>query len=217
MSEFLEKFWEMRLNKVKEKLEKNKFSAYVVPSEEEARKLVLEKLLPAINPSSLSWGGSMTFVQSRLYDLLRKREDIEVIDTYRKDISPEEALENRRRALLVDLFFTGTNALTEDGWLVNLDMIGNRVGALAFGPKKVIVLVGRNKIVSDLDEAMLRVKQLSAPANTMRLNKKTPCLTTGECHDCNSPDRICNVWTIHEKCFPEKRITVILINKDLGL
>lgn len=217
MAEFLEKFWEIKLNRVRENLEKNKFAAYTVKDEQEAKDLVLNSLLPQIKPNSISWGGSMTFIQTGLYDILKENKDFETIDTYRKDVSFEQALENRRRALLVDLFFTGTNAVTENGWLVNLDMIGNRVGALTFGPKKVILFVGRNKIVADLDEAMLRVKQLSAPANTMRLNKKTPCLKTGECHDCNSPDRICNVWTIHEKCFPEQRIVVVLINKDLGL
>ena len=96
-------------------------------------------------------------------------------------------------------------------------MIGNRVGALTFGPKHVIVFVGRNKIVPDLDTAMWRIKDFAAPANAMRLDCKTPCVKTSECADCNSPGRICNSWTITEKSFPKGRVTVVLINEDLGL
>jgi hypothetical protein len=125
-------------------------------------------------------------------------------------------LERRRQALLVDLFITGSNAVTETGQLVNLDMFGNRVGAITFGPKHVVVLVGRNKIVTDVDEAMLRIKNYVAPVNTMRLKKKTPCRKTSYCEECNSPDRICNTWTITEKSFPKGRVKVLLINEDMG-
>jgi hypothetical protein len=118
---------------------------------------------------------------------------------------------------VVDLYLTGTNAVTEDGCLVNLDMIGNRVAALTFGPKKVVVFVGRNKIVSDLESAMYRIKDYAAPTNAMRLNCKTPCVKTSECADCKSPGRICNTWTITEKSYPKERVTVVLINEDLGL
>jgi hypothetical protein len=129
---------------------------------------------------------------------------------------PDEMIELRRKSLLVDLFITGTNALTETGKLVNLDMIGNRVAAIAFGPKSVVILAGRNKIVPDIEEATFRVKNYAAPVNAMRLDKKTPCAETSFCHDCKSPDRICNSWTIVEKSFPKGRIKVILINEDLG-
>ena len=125
-------------------------------------------------------------------------------------------MERRRQALLVDLFFTSTNAVTESGHLVNLDMIGNRIAALTFGPKFVVVLVGRNKIVPDLETAWDRIKNYAAPVNSMRLEKKTPCQTTSFCQDCSSPDRICNTWTITEKAFPKNRVKIILINEDLG-
>jgi MinD superfamily P-loop ATPase len=101
--------------------------------------------------------------------------------------------------------------------LVNLDMMGNRVGALTFGPKHVVIMVGRNKIVSDLDEAMWRIKNYVAPTNAMRLDKKTPGVKTSYCEDCKSPDRICNTWTITEKSYPKGRVKVVLINEDLGL
>ena len=126
-------------------------------------------------------------------------------------------MERRREAILVDLFFTGTNAVTESGMLVNLDMIGNRVGGITFGPQHVVLMVGRNKIVANLEDAMVRIKNYAAPTNAMRHGKKTPCIKTSYCMDCKSPDRICNVWTIHEKSHPKGRIKVILINRDLGL
>jgi len=124
-----------------------------------------------------------------LYDVIKESTNVEVLDTYDKTLSPEEALERRRRSLLVDLFLAGTNAVTESGQLVNLDMIGNRIGGITFGPKHVIILVGRNKITTDLDEAMFRVKNYAATVNTMRLDKKTPCAKTSYCEECKSPDR----------------------------
>jgi len=139
-----------------------------------------------------------------------------VIDTYDRKIPLTEVWQRRRQAMTTDLFIMGTNAVTETGMLVNLDMQGNRVGALAFGPKNVIVLVGRNKIVADIEEAMFRIKNYTAPVNASRLDKKTPCVKTGYCDDCKSPDRICNTWTITEKSFPKGRIKVVLINEDLG-
>lgn len=117
----------------------------------------------------------------------------------------------------VDLFLTGSNAVTESGILVNLDMIGNRVAALIFGPKYVLIVVGRNKLVPDLERGMARVKNVAAPLNAIRHNCKTPCVTTSFCHDCQSPDRICNTWMITEKAYPKGRIKVVLINEDLGL
>lgn len=159
----------------------------------------------------------MTFPATGLYEALKGSSDLEVLDTYDKSISAEEMMDRRRRALLVDLFITGTNAVTETGKLVNLDMTGNRVAAIAFGPKNVIILVGRNKIVPDLEDAMFRAKNYAAPVNAMRLDKKTPCIKTSYCEECKSPDRICNCWTITEKSFPKGRIKVVLINEDLGL
>ena len=159
----------------------------------------------------------MTFLESGLYEALKNRTDLEIIDTYRRDKPLEEQLETRRKALLSDLFITGTNAVTESGQLVNLDMTGNRVAAISFGPRNVIIMVGRNKITSDLDEAMKRVKDLAAPTNAMRLDKKTPCAKTSYCEECKSPDRICVSWNITEKSYPKGRITVVLIDADAGL
>lgn len=212
----LDRYWRKRLAEVKSALEGNGFAARVVEDGETACRVVEQEILPAAAPASMSWGGSTTLVSLGLYDRLKSMPSIEIIDTFDKTASREEILERRRHALLVDLFLTGTNAVTESGTLVNLDMIGNRVAALAYGPRRVIVLAGRNKIVTGMGEAMARIKNLSAPVNAMRLDKKTPCAVTGRCQECNSPERICNVWTITEKSFPKGRITVMLINQDYG-
>jgi len=216
MEKPIEHYWHRRLADVKKALEGNNFEVYLAENAAEAHKIVLDEILPKLTPKSIAWGGSLTFGATGLYEVLKQRPELEVIDTYDRTIPPEEMLERRRRALLVDLFITGTNALTETGELVNLDMIGNRVAAIVFGPKQVIVLVGRNKLATDLDDAMFRVKNYAAPVNAMRLDKKTPCVETSYCEDCKSPDRICNAWSIVEKSFPKGRIKVILINESLG-
>ncbi len=212
----IENYWKNRLAELKDALTENNFEVFVAENTDEAKSIVLEKIIPEISPKSVSWGGSLTFVATGLYDFLKNNNNFNILDTYDKTLSPEESLERRRQSLLVDLFITGSNAVTETGQLVNLDMFGNRVAALTFGPKNVIIFIGRNKIVPDLDEAMFRIKNYAAPVNTMRLDKKTPCTKTSFCADCKSPDRICNTWTITEKSFPKKRVKIILINKDLG-
>ena len=216
MEKPIENFWSLRLADLKDVLEANNFEVHIAENVDSAKKIVRE-ILPRTGAKSISWGGSMTYVETGLYQELKGYPGIEVLDTYEKGIPPEEMLERRRRALLVDLFVTGTNAVTETGKLVNLDMTGNRVAGITFGPRNVIILVGRNKVVPDIEEAMLRIKNYAAPANAMRLDKKTPCVKTSICEECRSTDRICNTWTITEKSFPKGRIKVVLINEDLGL
>ncbi|MDY6838820.1 MAG: lactate utilization protein [Thermodesulfobacteriota bacterium] len=210
------RYWRVRLTDVKKQLEANNFEAFVAENAAKARQIVLQEILPKIRAKSVSWGGSLTFVSSGLYDVLKDDRKMKVLDVFDKERPRKETAELRRQALLVDLFVTGTNAVTETGKLVNLDMYGNRVAAITFGPKYVIILVGRNKIVGDIEEAMVRIKDYAAPVNAMRLDKKTPCVKTSYCEDCRSPDRICNTWTITEKSFPKGRIKVVLINKDMG-
>jgi len=210
-------YWNKRLTDLKAALESNNFEVFLAHNKEDAYKIVLEVIIPPLNAKTVSWGGSMTFIATGLYKELKNNSNMEVLDTFDKKIPQNEKTELRRQALLVDLFITGTNAVTESGQLVNLDMIGNRIGALTFGPKWVIILVGRNKIAADLDEALFRVKNYVAPVNSMRLDQKTPCVKTSYCEECKSPDRICNTWTITEKSFPKGRVKVVLINEDLGL
>ena len=217
MDKPIEHYWQIRLKAVKEALEANHFEAFLAQDVKEAKNIVKEQILPTLGAKSVSWGGSMTFLATGLYEEIKKMPGLEILDTYDRSKPPEENMELRRRSVLADLFITGTNALTEGGVLVNLDMMGNRACSINFGPKHVLILVGRNKIVSELDDAMYRIKNYAAPVNAMRLDKKTPCVKTSYCEDCKSPDRICNVWTITEKSFPKGRIKVVLINQDLGL
>lgn len=213
----IDSFWRIKLDDIKKSLEANNFEVLVVENTAEAKKIVLKEIIPKTGAKSVSWGGSMTLIATGLYEELKNDKKMKVIDTFDKTISREENWERRRQSLLVDLFITGTNAVTESGMLVNLDMIGNRVGGIAFGPKDVIILVGRNKIVADLEDAMMRIKNFAAPANAIRLGLKTPCAKTSYCEECKSKDRICNNWVITEKSFPKGRIKVVLINEDLGL
>ena len=129
-----------------------------------------------------------------------------------------QKLEIRRQGLLADLFITGINAVTEDGALLWLDMIGNRIAPIAFGPRKVLLVVGRNKITPTREAAEERIRTIAAPQNIARHpGFRTPCAVTGVCADCYSEDRICNTHLRMERCFPRKRITVVLIDEDLGL
>jgi len=217
MDKPIENYWQKRLADVKNALEGNNFEVFLANTANDARDIVQKDIVPKIDVKSVSWGGSMTFMATGLYQAIKDNPDLEVLDTFDKSITGDKNLELRRRSLFVDLFITGTNAVTETGTLVNLDMIGNRVAGITFGPKFVVILVGRNKIVPDLDDAMFRIKNYVAPANAMRLDKKTPCAETSFCQECSTPERICNSWAITEKSFPKGRIKVVLINEDMGL
>ncbi len=213
----IEEYWRIRLEGAKGALEGNNFEVFMAENAKKAAAIVLDEILPATGAGSVSWGGSMTVGAAGLFEALTERSDLTIINPFEKDISDQERVERRRRGLLTDLFLAGANAITEEGQLVNLDMVGNRVGAITFGPKWVVILAGRNKLVADIEEAMVRIKTYAAPANAMRLDKKTPCVKTAVCQECASPDRICNAWAITEKSFPKGRIKVILVNEALGL
>ncbi len=212
----IQHYWKTRLNEVKIALENNNFSVYLAESASNAKEIVQKEILPTISVKTISWGGSITFIETGLYSEIKDDPNFDILDTFNKNLSPEDATELRRKSLLTDLYITGTNAVTETGKLVNLDMYGNRIAAITFGPKNVIILVGRNKIVSDVEEAISRIKDYAAPVNSMRLDKKTPCAKSTICEDCKSPERICNTWTITEKSFPKGRTNIVLINEDLG-
>lgn len=216
MNKPVDQFWNLKLEAVKLNLEKNNFEVFIAKDKNEAKSIAADTIIPKLDIKSVSWGGSMSFVETGLFNELKDNEDLTVLNTFDKNLPKAELMELRRQSLLVDLYITSSNAITEAGHLVNLDMIGNRVAAMMYGPKNVILIIGRNKICNDLEDAMIRVKNYAAPVNIQRLEKKTPCLKTGVCHDCSSPERICNYWTIIEKCFEKKRIKVILVNEDLG-
>lgn len=176
-----------------------------------------EEILAAIpEGASVFRCGSMTSVGMGLWEDIARLPGAEVIDPYKPELSPEEGLQARRRGLTADVMIASSNAVTLDGKLVNLDGMGNRVAAMIFGPEKVILAVGMNKVVPDLETAMARVKHYAAPVNAIRLGLKNPCVENGLCSDCRSPQRICNMWSIIEGHMIEGRIHVKLIGENLG-
>jgi len=213
----LDTFWMNKLSKVHNALQARNFGAHIADSAEQAKELALNEILPSFDFHTLSWGDSMTLAATRLVQEIPEHYPVEVIRTFEADVPRWELIERRRQALQADLFLTGTNALTEDGRLINLDMVGNRVAGIAFGPKHVLLFIGRNKLVPGLHAGMARIKQISAPANASRHGFQTPCTKTGNCQECSGPQRLCNTWTITDSSFPAQRIQVILINQDLGL
>ena len=215
MSDPITNYWQLRLEDTKKALEENNFQVFIAQTGEEAKKIVMQDIIPELAPSLVAFGGSKTVIDTGVYQAVKDSNGFEVLDTY-EQVAPEEGLERRRQALLSDLLITSANAITEEGFLVNLDGTGNRVAAMAFGPKNLVILAGKNKIVADVDQAVDRIKTLAAPINSIRLSRKTPCVKTGRCMDCSSPDRICNVWSISEKSCPKHRIKVILIAQDYG-
>ena len=149
---------------------------------------------------------------------IKQRPDCILIRTFQDGYSRVQKTYWRRQALLADLFVTGTNALTRQGQLVNVDMVGNRVAGITFGPEHVVLFIGTNKITDNIEQAMERIRTIAAPLNAIRHpHLHTPCQTTRTCMNCQSTDRLCNTWTITEKSLPQKRIKIILINESLGL
>ncbi|MCK4596920.1 lactate utilization protein [bacterium] len=205
-------YYEARVKTTMIALKRRNMAAVFVPDEPAAVKTALQMITPG---ATVGLGGSLTVKQIGLLDALHSGKCI-LYDQYAKGISPEKSMQLRRKGLLADFFVTGTNAVTMDGRLVNLDGCGNRVAALTFGPPKVIVVVGRNKIVADVDEALGRIWNYAAPLNAKRLNRKVPCTVSGQCEDCFSAERICNHLVITERQMAEGRLTVIIVNQDLG-
>ena len=201
-----------RANKIKmhtiiENLEKRNMKGYYCKDAEEAKKLALSLIG---EDDVVAWGGSVTVDQIGIRSELKN-----VID--RDAAAPEDFIKVRREALLSDVFLTSTNAITMEGELVNIDGMGNRVAAMCFGPGKVIVIAGANKIVRDEEAAIARIKTDACPPNCVRLLKKTPCAVTGKCGDCKIlGETICSYTvTTRFSAIPD-RIHVILVNENLG-
>jgi L-lactate utilization protein LutB len=160
MHTWLKYYWEKRLDRLKQTLESNHFEVYLASNPSEAKRVVQEEILTKTGAKKISWGGSKTATDVGIIQALKNDPALVFVDPFEKNIPMEESLERRRQALLADLFITGSNAVTETGRLVNLDRTGNRIAAMTFGPKFVVILMGRNKIVSDLKQAFFRIKEL---------------------------------------------------------
>lgn len=218
MTELERTFWQKRLEQCAESLSANNFSVYIAESISHANDIFRKQIFKDLQVKSASWGDSLSLKATGILDFLKSIDVLDFIDTFEPGISRQESLERRRLALLVDLFLTGSNAVTEDGCLVNLDMVGNRIAGLTFGPRHVLLVIGRNKIVKNVEAGMERVRNFAAPMNAIRHEGwKTGCVKTSFCMDCKSPDRICNTWAITQKSYPPGRIKILLVNQDLGL
>lgn len=203
---------EKRLKRTVNALKENGFEAVYVSTKTDA----LKEVLNCVPKNALiGVGGSITVRELGIIDALSQRGH-RIAEHWSSDLAPDEWMEIRRQQLTSDVFLTSSNAITESGQLVNIDGAGNRVAAMIFGPKKVIVIAGVNKIVKNLKEALDRVNSVAAPMNAKRLNRKTPCAVTGKCTDCRSPERICNVTTIINRKLVRTDITIILIDEVLG-
>ena len=194
-------------------LTRRRMAASYAPTAAQAREEIVA-MIPA--GATVSRCGSMSLVEMGLWDALAQKPGVNLINPFAPGVSPEEAYNLMRRGLLADFMITSANALTMDGRIVNLDATGNRVAAMCFGPDKVILVVGLNKVTPDLDAALARVKHHAAPINAIRLHRETPCAETGQCLDCRSPGRLCNLWSIIEGQRFENRIHVKLVGEDLG-
>lgn len=205
--------WEQKCQKAVEALGTNGFTALYCPTGAEALKAILEL---GASAQSVGFGGSMTVAD---LGVLNRFEEMgkEILNHSRADLSRDQKMEVMRRQLTCDLFLCGTNALTLNGELINIDATGNRAAAMFFGPKRVIVVAGRNKLVDGTTiEAIHRVKQWATPPNAKRLNFNTPCAKTGFCSNCNSPDRLCRVTTVIDRKPRFTDLIVLVVNEDMG-
>ena len=203
---------ELLANKVIKSLSTRHIDGYYSATSADAIKKVLT-LIP--RGSSVSWGGSMTIRDMGLTNALHKADIYTLFD---RDMaqSPEEAQAIYRQAFGADFYISSANAMSEQGDIVNIDGNGNRVAAIAWGPKKVVFVVGINKIAKDLDAAIKRARGTAAPINTVRLNRDTPCTLDGVCHDCHSANSICNQIHIIRNSYDNRRFTVVIVGEELG-
>ncbi len=208
----IEEFRDKRALRVVEALKKNQMDAYYVHNSQQARELVESLIAPG---ATVTMGGSMTIVETGI-DALLKSGKYNFLDRARPGITPEEAQNVMRQAFFADVYVSGSNAVTEEGELFNIDGNGNRVAAITYGPKSVIVVIGYNKLVEDIKAARLRTKRIASPTNAARVGAKTPCVISGVCSNCKAADRICATEVVTGFQRIHGRIKVIIIDEILG-
>jgi hypothetical protein len=204
---------EERMKKAVEKLKAHEFDALYVMTKEEA---VKETWRHIKREMTVGVGGSITIRELGIVEQLKANGNT-VYDHWVPGISRADSTEIRKSQMTSDLFLSSTNAVTLSGELINIDGTGNRTNGMVFGPGKVILIAGYNKIAEDVQEAIKMIKQVSSPINARRLNLDLPCAKVGRCVDCNSPNRICRVVVIHERKPLWTDMLVILVGEDLGL
>ena len=213
-----------RIEKVINSLKLNNINSVYCETKEDVVKYV-ENLLP--KEALITSGGSMSLIESGVWDLINKP-CYNFLNRNRAGITLEEQMEIYKQVIGIDYYFCSANAVTENGELLNVDGFANRISAIAFGPKKIIMVVGANKIVKDLDEAFLRVKKIAAPKNCVRLGIDNPCVKLGHCvsllksdnpdftDGCKLPTRICRNYLVTGMQKDIERITVVLCGEELG-
>jgi hypothetical protein len=203
---------EERSKKAVEKLKAHDFKALFVKTKEEAAQEIRKHILPG---QTVGVGGSLTIRNLGILDGLEAQGN-KVLDHWKPGLSKEEIFGIRKSQLVCELFLSSANALTMNGEFINIDGVGNRVNATVFGPGKVILVIGYQKIVEDIQAGLHRIKNVAAPLNAKRLNIDVPCAKLGKCVDCNSPNRICRVVVIHERKPMLTDMLVILVGEELG-
>ena len=212
MDSIKQEWTEEKIRRAAEKLKAHDFAATCVRTKEEAVDEILRHVTPEMK---VGVGGSMTIREIGILDQLRAKGHL-VYDHWAPGISLEESLRIRKSQLSCDLFLSSSNAVTMNGELVNIDGAGNRVNSITFGPGKVILVSGFNKLVEDIQEAIKRIKNVVTPMNARRLNIEVPCAKLGHCVDCNSPDRLCRAVVILERKPLLTDLLVILVGEELG-
>ena len=203
---------EKKISRTVQAINKNNMNGYYAKDREELIRIIED----IVSENSLvSCGGSMTLFETGVMEHLRSGR-YKFLDRYKEDITREEVVNMFKESFFADAYFTSSNAVTENGELYNVDGNGNRVAAMLYGPEKVIVICGVNKIVKNVEEAIKRNRECAAPINAKRLNKETPCSKVGYCMDCKSKDRICNEYTLIKRQNRKERMHIIFLNENLG-
>ena len=193
-------------------LKRRNIEAHYCPTAQEAVAKVMELIA---DDSSVTWGGSMTVRDMGIPQALKDRGTLKVLD---RDVveSPEEKQQMYLRAFTADVYLSSANAISEDGVIVNIDGNGNRVAAITWGPKKVIFIIGLNKVAQDVKAAISRARSIASPINAQRFDISTPCQVDGVCHNCNSPESICSYIHLLRNSRTAGRHVVVLVGENLG-
>ncbi len=198
--------------KLVKNLKRRNMDAHYCPTAQEAVAKVMELIADG---SSVTWGGSMTVRDMGLPQALKERGTLNVLD---RDVveDPDEKQQMYLRAFTADVYLSSANAISEDGVIVNIDGNGNRVAAITWGPKKVIFIIGLNKVAQTVEAAIARARSIASPINSQRFDIKTPCQIDGVCHNCNSPESICSYIHLLRNSRNGNRHVVVLVGENLG-
>ncbi len=214
MLESKAKHYEILAGKIIDKLTLRNMEGYYTATKEEALGLIKEKFLT--EGVSVAWGGSMTMEEIGLMDYLQSGESGCIVYDRKMAKTSEEQKAMKANIVNADYFIMSTNAITLDGELVNIDGTANRVSFFCYGPEQVLVIAGMNKVATDVEDGLKRVRNIASPPNAMRLNRDTPCAKNGRCADCFTEDCICSQILVTRRSSVKGRIKVILVGEELG-